>query len=46
VRTDLLEWSVFIEERVDKADFDAVILGWVMSVDPDLFQRQPRGSTA
>ena len=38
VRTDLLEWSVFIEERVDKADFDAVILGWVMSVDPDLFQ--------
>jgi ABC-type transport system substrate-binding protein len=33
-----LEWSVFIEERVDKADFDAVILGWVMSVDPDLFQ--------
>ena len=38
VRTDLLEWSVFIEERVDKADFDAVILGWVMAVDPDLFQ--------
>jgi len=38
VRTDILEWSVFIEERVDKADFDAVILGWVMSVDPDLFQ--------
>ncbi len=38
VRTDLLEWSVFIEERVDKADFDAVILGWVISVDPDLFQ--------
>ena len=38
MRTDLLEWSVFIEERVDKADFDAVILGWVMSVDPDLFQ--------
>ena len=38
VRTDLLEWSVFIEERVDKADFDAIVLGWVMSVDPDLFQ--------
>jgi ABC-type transport system substrate-binding protein len=38
VRTDLLEWSVFIEERVDKADFDAIILGWVMSVDPDLYQ--------
>jgi ABC-type transport system substrate-binding protein len=38
VRTDLLEWSVFIKERVDKADFDAVILGWSMGVDPDLYQ--------
>ena len=38
VRTDLLEWSVFIEERVDKADFDAIVLGWMMSVDPDLYQ--------
>ncbi len=38
VRTDLLEWSVFIQERVDKADFDAVILGWQMGVEPDLYQ--------
>jgi ABC-type transport system substrate-binding protein len=38
VRTDLLEWSVFIQERVDKADFDAVILGWSMSIEPDLYQ--------
>jgi ABC-type transport system substrate-binding protein len=38
VRTDLLEWSVFIQERVDKADFDAVILGWLMGIDPDLYQ--------
>ena len=38
VRTDLVEWSVFIEERVHKLDFDALILGWVMSVEPDLFQ--------
>jgi ABC-type transport system substrate-binding protein len=38
VRTDLVEWSVFIQERVDKADFDAVILGWGMSIEPDLFQ--------
>ena len=38
VRTDLLEWSVFIQERVDKADFDALILGWVMGIEPDLFQ--------
>jgi ABC-type transport system substrate-binding protein len=38
VRTDLVEWSVFIEERVKKSDFDALILGWAMSVEPDLFQ--------
>jgi len=38
VRTDLVEWSVFIEERVNKSDFDALILGWAMSVEPDLFQ--------
>lgn len=38
VRTDMLEWSVFIQERVDKADFDAVILGWVMGIEPDLYQ--------
>lgn len=38
VRTDLLEWSVFIQERIDKLDFDAVVLGWVMSIEPDLYQ--------
>jgi len=38
VRTDILEWSVFIQERVDKADFDALILGWQMGIDPDLYQ--------
>ena len=38
VRTDLLEWAVFIQERVDKADFDALVLGWMMGIEPDLFQ--------
>ncbi len=38
VRTDLLEWSVFIQERVNKLDFDALVLGWQMSIEPDLFQ--------
>lgn len=38
VRTDILEWSVFIQERVNKTDFDALILGWVMGIEPDLFQ--------
>ena len=38
VRTDLLEWSVFIQERVNKGDFDALVLGWQMGIDPDLYQ--------
>ena len=38
VRTDLLEWAVFIQERVDKADFDALVLGWSMGIEPDLYQ--------
>lgn len=38
VRTDILEWSVFVQERVNKHDFDALVLGWSMGVDPDLFQ--------
>jgi ABC-type transport system substrate-binding protein len=38
VRTDLLEWSVFIQERVNKLDFDALILGWQMGIEPDLYQ--------
>ncbi|MFP4392763.1 MAG: ABC transporter substrate-binding protein [Desulfohalobiaceae bacterium] len=38
VSTDTLEWSVFIQERVNKHDFDALILGWSMSVESDLYQ--------
>lgn len=38
VRTDLLEWSVFIQKRVNQLDFDALVLGWQMGIDPDLYQ--------
>jgi ABC-type transport system substrate-binding protein len=38
VHTDLLEWSVFIQERINKLDFDALILGWQMGIEPDLYQ--------
>jgi ABC-type transport system substrate-binding protein len=38
VRTDLLEWSVFIQERVNKLDYDALVLGWSMGIEPDLYQ--------
>ncbi len=38
VATDLLEWSVFIQKRVNQLDFDALVLGWSMGIDPDLYQ--------
>jgi ABC-type transport system substrate-binding protein len=38
VQTDLLEWAVFIQERVNKLDFDALVLGWQMGIEPDLYQ--------
>jgi len=38
IETDLLEWAVFIQERVNKLDFDALILGWSMGIEPDLYQ--------
>ncbi len=38
VHTDTLEWSVFIQERVNKLDFDALVLGWTMGLEPDLYQ--------
>lgn len=33
-----LEWAVFIKDKVNKFDFDAVILGWAMGLDPDIYQ--------
>ncbi len=38
VETDMLEWSVFIQKRVNQLDFDALVLGWSMGIDPDLYQ--------
>ncbi|MCB1745388.1 MAG: hypothetical protein KDK91_33790, partial [Gammaproteobacteria bacterium] len=33
--TRVFEWSVFLGDYIDKNDFDAVVLGWVLGVDPD-----------
>jgi ABC-type transport system substrate-binding protein len=38
VKTSILEWSVFIQKRVTQLNFDAVVLGWSMGLDPDLYQ--------
>jgi ABC-type transport system substrate-binding protein len=38
VNTQVFEWAVFLEDFVNPGRFDAVILGWLMGVDPDLYQ--------
>ncbi len=37
VKIRIVEWSVFIHEFVDKKHFDAILLGWNLSRDPDLY---------
>ena len=35
VKIKIIEWSAFIKEFIDKRQFDAVLLGWGLSLDPD-----------
>lgn len=37
VKIKVLEWSVFLAECVEKRNFDVVLLGWSLSLDPDPF---------
>ena len=38
VRIRTVEWAAFIREFVNKGRFDAVLLGWTIPQDPDLYQ--------
>jgi len=38
VTLELYEWSVFIKDFIDARHFDACILGWGLSVDPDAYE--------
>jgi peptide/nickel transport system substrate-binding protein len=37
IKIRTLEWATFINEYIDKKNFEATILGWTMGQDPDLF---------
>ncbi len=37
-QTQYFEWAVFLKDFINTADFDAVVLGWSMGIDPDLYQ--------
>lgn len=36
--TQIFEWAVFLKDFVNPLKFDALILGWSMGIDPDLYQ--------
>jgi peptide/nickel transport system substrate-binding protein len=36
VKPRVMEWASFLQ-RIDKKDFEAVVLGWTVGQDPDLF---------
>jgi len=37
VKIRVIEWSAFVHEFVDKHRFEAVLLGWSLGIDPDLY---------
>ena len=37
LRIKIIEWSTFVSEFIDKRRFDAVLLGWSLSLDPDMY---------
>ena len=37
VKVTIIEWSTFVHEFIDKRRFEAVLLGWNLSRDPDLY---------
>lgn len=44
--TQLFEWTVFLEDFVNKNEFDAVVLGWGLTPEPDLYQLFHSSQTA
>ncbi|MBU1062260.1 MAG: peptide-binding protein [Candidatus Omnitrophica bacterium] len=37
VKIKIIEWSTFVSEFIDKRRFDAVLLGWGLSLEPDMY---------
>jgi peptide/nickel transport system substrate-binding protein len=37
VKIQVIEWAAFLKEYLDKHNFDAVVMGWTIPTDPDMF---------
>lgn len=42
----IIEWSTFLSNYVDKKNFDAVVMGWQLSLDPDQYSIWHSSQTA
>ena len=38
VEIALYEWAVFIRDKINARDFEAIVLGWGLGVDPDIYE--------
>jgi len=45
VNIEVIEWSAFVNEFIDKRRFEAVILGWSIGIDPDQYDIWHSGKT-
>ena len=46
VKIRILEWSAFVSDFINKRRFDAVILGWSITMDPDAYDVWHSSKTA
>lgn len=46
VKIRILEWSAFVSDFINKRRFDAVILGWTITLDPDAYDVWHSSKTA
>lgn len=37
VNIRIVEWASFLKEFIDKKNFEAIVMGWTIPIDPDLF---------
>jgi peptide/nickel transport system substrate-binding protein len=37
VKVQTIEWAAFLKEFLDKKKFEAVVMGWTIPIDPDLY---------
>lgn len=37
VKVRVVEWASFLKNFIDKGDFEAIVMGWTIPPDPDLF---------